>query len=868
MLHLLHVIATFANAQDERTPEQLEGYWRSVRLLETQPALFRRVEEPLTVAGTGMSVTLTGGWLVPIFSGTFAGDWERDAARLLDRIRQQEEGAVLPSEGQQGTVELVGFAWAGGVAVAQVDFPERGDAHAFANRLVLDEGWTVAEASPFAHGQGSIQADRALVLGANDTVRNLFLHDDKAPSNPMEIVVYADETSAEAVRRATSWAKARLELYNTANAGIPDWIARTRTDEMAGISPDPRALVLDLRTERNIGGVPPATPDGDRDLFLMTDERGTFDVGWRSWVGSLNLVDERTFLRRFSGERFPGIDPTDPLSAAAASLRVEMVHTDATLRAQPVAAYIVVEAAARVRVRAVGGSVQGFTLSVPRVDAEPNSWEVRSVTDSDGAILIGDAPLMRRQGGADKELHPDPPKPGPSRDRDPRQAELDELHDKNNEIQVFLRAPIADGEEATVLVDWTDTWSAHMGTTGIQSMAPWVTGSPPGDPTSFRFKVLVPKASGWNVAASGRTLDRGEEGDWRYLVAGTTDTPAAWPMVAVGLWVNRAELGTETMPAVNVHLLTPYPGELESFPGEVRRVVSFYEGLLPRLPVSEIEVFESARRYSGYKWVAGHGLIALERSLVAQLTGPGSGGMDGGLRGVHRHLEHELFAHEIAHQWFGHLIRPASYEDFWIAETFSNAFACLYIANAFQDESDCRVLTNDWRHTWTGREFGNLEAGLVRARESPYYTDIVYRYGPLVMMDMLRSRIGGEAWHAALDVLLRERAFQGVSTLALQRAFESTSGQDLSDFFDFWVRVGRIPAVDVQWKQDGADVVGEVQSDVPFGTFDLGLLVVDRDGVDHNVPVTVVDGVGPFRVAAVTARRVRVDPDSRALVQD
>ena len=91
------------------------------------------------------------------------------------------------------------------------------------------------------------------------------------------------------------------------------------------------------------------------------------------------------------------------------------------------------------------------------------------------------------------------------------------------------------------------------------------------------------------------------------------------------------------------------------------------------------------------------------------------------------------------------------------------------------------------------------------------------------MAEMLRLRIGDQAYFRALDGLAEELAGGLVSTQQLREAFEATSGSELADFFDYWIHGGFIPRLHLDYMvEDAGDglvrVKGCYQSDVPFGT--------------------------------------------------
>jgi aminopeptidase N len=237
------------------------------------------------------------------------------------------------------------------------------------------------------------------------------------------------------------------------------------------------------------------------------------------------------------------------------------------------------------------------------------------------------------------------------------------------------------------------------------------------------------------------------------------------------------------------------------------------------------------------------------------------------------HLVHRVYAHELAHQYWGHLAPPASIEDFWIAETFSEVFSCMYVGAAF-DPKECASEMKDKRLYWEARDPGPLAtASLSRAYSTFRQPRVVYDYGPYLFAEMLRPRLGKEAFFGALDLLLTEHPHEPVTTERLQQYLEAASGQDLSDFFDFWVHSGFVPHLQLSWTVDGSDVVGEVTSDVPFGTFDVAVRVWDPKGDETKqawAQVQVVDGVGRFvvpRPGPAKRLKIELDPDLRTLAR-
>jgi aminopeptidase N len=112
--------------------------------------------------------------------------------------------------------------------------------------------------------------------------------------------------------------------------------------------------------------------------------------------------------------------------------------------------------------------------------------------------------------------------------------------------------------------------------------------------------------------------------------------------------------------------------------------------------------------------------------------------------------------------------------------------------------------------------------------------------------------VGNTAFFLALDRLAQRRKNMRVSTDDLQAILEETSGQDLSDFFDYWIHGGRIPKVSLTYalvdQEEGVQQVEAcVSADIPFGSFDVPVEIKDASG-EVAALVDVNDGSGEFSV--------------------
>jgi hypothetical protein len=188
-----------------------------------------------------------------------------------------------------------------------------------------------------------------------------------------------------------------------------------------------------------------------------------------------------------------------------------------------------------------------------------------------------------------------------------------------------------------------------------------------------------------------------------------------------------------------------------------------------------------------------------------------------------------FLAHEIAHQWWGQAVGWRNYREQWLSEGLAQYFAALYVRHSAGEEAFARALA--WMSRWAlGAEGkGPISLG-VRAGEltgcTTCFAAIVYNRGALVL-HMLRGLLGEEAFLRGLRLYYERWKFRRAGTDDLRRAFEETSGLDLSVFFERWVRDDRIP--EVEWSSE--EISGEGRPRL--------LIRFEQRGDPHELPVTV-----------------------------
>ena len=161
-----------------------------------------------------------------------------------------------------------------------------------------------------------------------------------------------------------------------------------------------------------------------------------------------------------------------------------------------------------------------------------------------------------------------------------------------------------------------------------------------------------------------------------------------------------------------------------------------------------------------------------------------------------------VIAHEIAHQWWGHLVPWQSYRDQWISEAMANYAALLYARHRI--DGHLRGPTSGWQQALTrtlsdGRtveSLGPLVLGerLASSRSGDAYQAIVYQKGAVVL-DMLARAYGEQAFTEILRQLVAAVAFRPISTGDFITLLEGIGKNDLGGFADQFIYGTGLPQV-------------------------------------------------------------------------
>jgi len=175
--------------------------------------------------------------------------------------------------------------------------------------------------------------------------------------------------------------------------------------------------------------------------------------------------------------------------------------------------------------------------------------------------------------------------------------------------------------------------------------------------------------------------------------------------------------------------------------------------------------------------------------------------------------DEEIFrAHEMAHQWWGIGVEPATYRDAWLSEGFADFAGLWYMQLVLNDNEKFFKHLKDWRRDIRARRGDALPTGLgsrVAEVEPRDYQVTVYEKGAWVIQ-MLRNlmldfrTMKEDAFSAMMQDFYGQYRGRRATTHDFQRVVEQHLNLPMDWFFDEWVNGTAIPTYILSWHAEPA----------------------------------------------------------------
>jgi Peptidase family M1 domain len=367
----------------------------------------------------------------------------------------------------------------------------------------------------------------------------------------------------------------------------------------------------------------------------------------------------------------------------------------------------------------------------------------------------------------------------------------------------------------------------------------------------------------FTVVAGGTRLEHRQQ-NGRTLVAYRQDRPGKYITAAVGRLadVGQRQAGRVLLHGWGVPRMRGVAAQALASAGEVLR---FYEQEFGPCPYDTLNIVVVEGVTPGGHSPPGMVLLSERPVLLRRnLRDDPAGFMD---------VPGYFFAHELAHQWWGHGVAGQNYRERWLSEGFAQYAAALWIQHSRGETAFQSVLARLARWALAKSAEGPINLGyrLGHIKGDPQiYRAVVYDKGAYVL-HMLRRIVGEESFRRALIAFQAEHRFAKAGTEDLRQALEKASGLDLSAFFQQWVYGTALPTLAlsnrVESGREGFRTHVEVSArDLPSAV-PLELSLRSPRGRETRM-VTLPPGGGTFTVdTARRPSRVRINEDRGVLAR-
>jgi hypothetical protein len=308
---------------------------------------------------------------------------------------------------------------------------------------------------------------------------------------------------------------------------------------------------------------------------------------------------------------------------------------------------------------------------------------------------------------------------------------------------------------------------------------PWFP-QPPLAGQAYTFHALVRVRKPFVPFASGATVRRAEEGEENVLET-RIENPVQFAVILAG----RYDMEEETRDGVKIRVATyalDNPRGRKQLIRVAAEIIAYYTEFLGPFPFPEFNILE----INDY----GYGQAPPATMFITkEAFDPLLGDMDKfSSQGIVK-----MFAHEIAHQYWGIVVRIPEHGEQWLAESFAEYCAGLFLKDR-RSEAGYRSLLKRWR---TGADFAADAAPIALAnrvwitgdalRRSEIRSGLLYDKGP-VLLAALHEALGDKAFRAFLRSCQASFAWKFGSTKGIAQLLQARTATDYGPFFEkyYW----------------------------------------------------------------------------------
>lgn len=236
-------------------------------------------------------------------------------------------------------------------------------------------------------------------------------------------------------------------------------------------------------------------------------------------------------------------------------------------------------------------------------------------------------------------------------------------------------------------------------------------------------------------------------------------------------------------------------------------------------------------------------------------------------RGIGKSANPRLLANQVARQWWGTLLSPATRNHMWIENGGARYAELLYIEHAHGAAAMEAELRDTYIEALTVENPPLIQAARFEDY-SPEYWATTAAKGAAVFQ-MLRHTIGDEAFFKAMKALPNQFSWKSITTDQFRQVVEQAAGQNIGWFFLQWIESSGAPEFKLEYTvfrtTKGFRVMGKVSQDLD--TFRMPVeLRIETEGNPEDKRIEVVGTSSEFIVETFgKPKKVVLDTNNRVL---
>jgi aminopeptidase N len=231
-----------------------------------------------------------------------------------------------------------------------------------------------------------------------------------------------------------------------------------------------------------------------------------------------------------------------------------------------------------------------------------------------------------------------------------------------------------------------------------------------------------------------------------------------------------------------------------------------------------------------------------------------------------------LFAHEIAHQWFGDAVTEENWHHIWLSEGFATYFTDLYLEQAYGKERFLESLKDERSQVirYSYRRLAPVVDTTLDVSVELLSPNSYEKAG--WVLHMLRHELGDSLFRECIRAYFIEFQHRNALTEDFIQKVHEVSGKDLQSFFRQWLYEPGHPVISAQWNSRGKRVdlmiCQHQETPCPLFYFPMEVEWQHKDGTVHRETLHVQSAAQRFSIKLpFRPRSMKLDPDCRLLFE-